>query len=72
MVAETGQEKLGLQAGDEVEIVRKKAFDEGFFVNRVRMPPGRYTEKIVHLKSKLSTFITMLFLDPATDIIAYQ
>lgn len=68
MVAKASQEESGQQAGEGIEIVRNEPFSEKSELNKHNMPPGQYTEKIMHLKSKLPKFIAMLVPDTMTNI----
>lgn len=59
-------------AGEGIEIVKNEPFDQNSPLNKFNMPPGQYTEKIMHLKSKLPKFVAMLVPDSMTDITEYS
>ncbi|CAN8077357.1 unnamed protein product [Agarophyton chilense] len=69
MVAKSSQEETGKTAGEGIEIVRNEAFDENSPVNIHKMPPGQYTEKIMHLRSRLPKFVAMVLPVSMTEIV---
>lgn len=72
MVAKASQEESGKNAGEGIEIVRNQAYTEESNVNKYKMPAGQFTEKVMHLKSKLPKFIAMLVPDSMTDITEFS
>lgn len=68
MVAKSSQEETGNEAGEGIEIVRNEAFTLDSPVNERSMPPGQYTEKIMHLKSKLPKMLAMMVPTSMTNV----
>mmetsp|Transcript_7843 Transcript_7843/g.15791 ORF Transcript_7843/g.15791 Transcript_7843/m.15791 type:complete len:286 (-) Transcript_7843:448-1305(-) len=68
MVAKSSQLDTGKDPGEGIEIVRNEPYTE----NEHGMPPGQYTEKIFHLKSKIPKFISVVIPNPAMELIEYS
>jgi hypothetical protein len=68
MTAKSSQEETGKNAGEGIEIVKNTPYAADDPVNEHGMPPGQYTHKVMHLKSKLPSFVAMLVPDAMTDI----
>lgn len=69
MVAKSSQEETGVEAGEGIEIRRNEPFTIDSPVNKRKMPSGQYTEKIMHLKSKLPKMVAMMVPTSMTDIV---
>uniref|UniRef100_A0A7S1TLE8 Phosphatidylinositol transfer protein N-terminal domain-containing protein n=1 Tax=Erythrolobus australicus TaxID=1077150 RepID=A0A7S1TLE8_9RHOD len=65
MVAKASAEETGKEVGEGIEIVRNEPYVE----NEHGLPPGQYTEKIMHLKSKIPRFITAVLPESALQLI---
>ncbi|GJD05815.1 Phosphatidylinositol transfer protein 2 [Galdieria sulphuraria] len=68
MVAKASTEETGRKAGEGIEIVKNEPYEE----NDQGMPPGQYTEKIFHLKSRLPKFVRMFLPEEAMKIYEYS
>jgi Phosphatidylinositol transfer protein len=68
MTAKSSQEETGKNAGEGIEIVKNEPYSETDEINVHKMPAGQFTHKIMHLKSKLPSFVAMLVPDAMTDI----
>lgn len=69
MTAKSSQEETGKSAGEGIEIVENRPYEASDPVNIYGMPLGQYTHKIMHLKSKLPSFIAMMVPVSMTDIV---
>ncbi|KAA8499705.1 Phosphatidylinositol transfer protein 2 [Porphyridium purpureum] len=64
MVAKASGEETGKQVGEGVEIVKNEPYTD----NAHGLPPGQYTEKVMHFKSKVPRFIAMLMPETALKL----
>ena len=69
MVAKSSQEETGKQVGEGVEIIRNEPFTKDSPLNVRNMEPGQYTEKIMHLKSKLPKMIAAMLPTSMTNVV---
>jgi hypothetical protein len=69
MTAKSSQQETGQLAGEGVEIVENRPYTADDPCNEHKMPPGQFTHKIMHLKSKLPSFIAYVVPDSMTDIV---
>lgn len=72
MTAKSSQEETGKNAGEGIEIVENRPYDVDDPINEHRMPAGQYTHKIMHLRSKLPSYVSALVPDSLTDVIEYS
>lgn len=68
MTARSSQEETGKEAGEGIEILENKPYEENDPINEHKMPKGQYTYKIMHMKSKLPSAVAMIVPDSLTDI----
>lgn len=68
MTAKSSQEETGKNAGEGIEILKNEPYTTDDPINEHKMPAGQYTHKIMHLKSKLPSFVAMVVPDSMTDI----
>lgn len=69
MTAKSSQEETGKNAGEGIEILKNEPYAADDPVNKHAMPAGQFTHKIMHLKSKLPSFVALLVPDAMTDIV---
>lgn len=69
MTAKSSQEETGKNAGEGIEILENRPYEPDDPVNTYNMPAGQFTHKVMHLKSKLPTFIAMMVPISMTDIV---
>lgn len=69
MTAKSSQEETGKNAGEGIEILANSPYTEDDPINKHKMPAGQFTHKIMHLKSKLPSYVAMLVPDSMTDIV---
>lgn len=72
MTAKSSQEETGKNAGEGIEIVENRPYTSGDAINKHNMPDGQYTHKIMHLRSKLPSYVSALVPDSLTDVIEYS
>jgi Phosphatidylinositol transfer protein len=68
MTAKSSQEETGKTSGEGIEIVANEPYTADSPHNVHDMPPGQFTHKIMHLRSKLPSFVAMLVPVSMTDI----
>lgn len=68
MTAKSSQEETGKNAGEGIEILKNEPYEASDPINEHNMPSGQFTHKIMHLKSKLPSFVALLVPDSMTDI----
>jgi len=64
MVSKSSREETGQAAGEGIEIVKNEPYE----TNEYGMPPGQYTEKIFHLKSRVPKFIALVIPNAAMEL----
>mmetsp|Transcript_6335 Transcript_6335/g.11436 ORF Transcript_6335/g.11436 Transcript_6335/m.11436 type:complete len:280 (+) Transcript_6335:505-1344(+) len=66
MVSKASREETG--GGEGVEIVKNQPYID----NPHKLPPGQYTEKIFHLRSKVPSFIAAIIPASAMSLVEYS
>jgi hypothetical protein len=72
MTAKSSEQETGQEAGEGIEIVENRPYSADDPMNEHKMPHGQFTHKIMHLKSKLPSFIAYIVPDSMTDIVEYS